>query len=105
MIKITNKNINEILEDNKYFNKKTIDILKYDIKKDTIDITIDNIKLSCIGIKECDIREYYSWEEIDKCFLSTVKFNNMDVMCFATSNDAPSIYIVCDEIKYKKKEK
>ena len=77
--------------------------LKYDIEKDKIEINIDKIKLICNKIKECDIREYYSWEEITKCFLDNVQFNSMDTMCFATSNDNPSIYIVCDEIKYSVK--
>ena len=102
MVKINNKNINSFLEDNKYFNKKSINAIKYDIDKNKIEVKIDDIKLVCEGIKECDIREYFSWEEIDKCFLEFVKFNNMDMICFATSNDNPSIYIVCDCIKYNK---
>ena len=100
MIKISNKNINKFLEDYNYLKGKTINTIKYDIIKDKIEVTIDNIKLVCNKIKECDIREYYSWEEIDKCFLESVKFNNLDTICFATSNDNPSLYIVCDEIKY-----
>ena len=73
------------------------------IDKNKIEVKIDDTKLICEGIKECDIREYFSWEEIDKCYLDFVKFNNMDMICFATSNDNPSIYIVCDSIKYNKK--
>jgi len=100
MKKITAKNLKEFLNEYNYLKGKTIDTIKYDITKDKIEILIDNIKLVCTSIKECDIREYYSWEEIDKCYLDKVQFNNMDTYCFATNNDNPSIYIVCDEIKY-----
>ncbi len=100
MIKITKKNVDVFLKENNYLKGKIINTIKYDIIKDRIEVTIDNIKLVCSKIKECDIREYYSWEEIDKCFLEYVQFNSIDTICFATSNDNPSLYIVCDEIKY-----
>ena len=104
MVKINSKNINNILEDNKSFKGNSIDSIKYDINKEKIEIIIDNIKLVCKGIKECDIREYFSWEKMEECYLDIVKFNSMDMMCFATNKDNPAIYIVCDEIVYNIKK-
>ena len=98
-MKITKKNISEILSRINYLKNNTIKTIKYDIVKDKIDIEIDNIKLSLSRIKECDIREYFSWETIEECYLEFVQFNNQDSLCFATSKNNPSLYIVCDDIK------
>ncbi len=98
-MKINTNNIKEILHRINNLNNKTIDTIKYDITKDRIDIKFDNIKLSLSNIKECDIREYYSWEKIEECYLEFVQFNNQDSICFATNKNNPSLYIVCDEAK------
>ncbi len=97
-MKINKKNIKDILIKINNLKDKTINNIKYDIDKDIIDIKIDNIKLSLKRIKECDIREYFSWEKIEECYLEFVEFNNQESYCFATSKDNPTIYVVCDEI-------
>ena len=103
-MKITKKNIKDILSKVNNFEGKVINNIKYDIDKDKIDITIDKVKLTLKRIKECDIREYFSWEVIEECYLEQVQFNNQDSYCFATSKTDPTIYVVCDEISINIKE-
>ena len=103
-MKITKKNIKDILSKVNSFEGKVINTIKYDIDKDKIDITIDKVKLTLKRIKECDIREYFSWEIIEECYLEQVQFNNQDSYCFATSKTDPTIYVVCDEISINIKE-
>ncbi len=81
--------------------------VKYDVPKNKITIVFKdnkleylNIKMEFLGIKECNIKEIFDWEEIGKIFLDYVRLEEMELLCFATADKSPNIYIVCDEIKY-----
>ena len=107
MIKISKNNIGKYLTDFNYMNGFMYLNVKYDVIKNKITITFrDNkkdrvsITLEFLGIKECNIKEVFDWEEISKIFLDYVNLEEMEFICFATSDKNPNIYIVCDEIKY-----
>ena len=104
MTKINKKNVNEFLTNYKYMNSYKYSNVKYDIIKNKIVIVFNNkesnIKLEFRGIKECNIKEVFDWEEINKIFLDYVRLEEMEFICFATAEMDPNIYIVCDEIKY-----
>ncbi len=107
MTKISKKNIKTFLTDFNYMKSYKFVNVKYDVIKNKITILFKDskldyvsIKLEFLGIKECNIKEVFDWEELSKIFLDYVKLEEMELMCFATSDKSPSIYIVCDEIKY-----
>ncbi len=100
MVKINKKNINSFTTEYNFLKGCHIKNLKYDILDNKLQIVFNNIKLAFKGIKECNIKEVFDWEEIDKIFLSYVKLEEMEFICFATSEKEPNIYVVCDEMKY-----
>ena len=100
MTKINKKNIKSFLTDFNYMGGYKYNNVKYDIIKNKMVIVFDNIKLEFKGVKECNIKEVFDWEEINKIFLDYVRLEEMELICFATAEKDPNIYIVCDEIKY-----
>lgn len=107
MIKINKKNVEQFLTGINYLKDYKYHTIKYDVNNNKVSIIFKNsndegkkIKLDFIGIKECNIKEVFDWEVIDKIFLDYVHLEEMEFICFATSSQNPNIYVVCDEIKY-----
>ena len=107
MTKINKKKINTFLTDFNYMKSFKYHDIKYDVIKNKIVIIFRDskvetvrLKLEFLGIKECNIKEVFDWEEISKIFLDYVKLEEMEFICFATAETNPNIYIVCDEIRY-----
>ena len=105
MTKINKKNIKLFMNDYQCLNGYKYNSIKYDVNKNKITIIFNKnndlgIKLDFSGIKECNIKEVFDWEEISEIFLDYVTLEEMEMICFATALQNPNIYIVCDEIKY-----
>ena len=43
----------------------------------------------------------FSWDYINKVFIKYIKLDNKEFICFASDEQDPVIYIVCESIKYE----
>lgn len=117
---MTKENINEFLSYYHYFHDSRINKIDYNIDEDKIDIYINacfagqifledgvynkswrKIKIQLKKIIKCNIQEFYTYDDINELFLKFIKKNNQDFVCFATEEENPSIYIVCESIEYE----
>ena len=73
------------------------------ILKDDNSYETNKIKLKMIlnSIKTFNIKDYFSWDYIDKLYMKFIKLENKEYICFASSEEEPLIYIVCDSIEYE----
>lgn len=121
MNKITKDNLEEFIEYYHGFHDSYITNVNYDISKSKIELLInvywsgqpilkeDNtyqtnkIKMRMIldGVEQCNIKEMFSWDYINEAFIKYIKLANKEFICFASDEQEPMVYIVCESIEYE----
>ena len=48
-----------------------------------------------------NMKEYFSWDYINNIYLKYISLDNKEMLCFATDDIEPLLYIVCDNIEYE----
>lgn len=59
------------------------------------------MRLIFSGIEQCNNKEIFSWDYIQHAYLKCIKLKNKGFICFASDEEEPNVYIVCDEVKYE----
>ena len=121
MTLITKNNLASFIEYYHNFHDSYITNINYNIKSSQIEIFIDvcwtgeatlkengtyetnkaKIKMVFDGVEQCNNKEIFSWDYINDAFIKYIKIKNKEYICFADDEENPSIYIVCDSIKYE----
>ena len=53
------------------------------------------------GVEQFNSKEFFSWDYIYEVFIKYLTIKNKECICFATDEEEPQIFIVCDEIEYE----
>lgn len=121
MNKITKDNLDEFINYYHEFHDSYITNVNYDISKSQIELLINvrwagkpilredktyqtnKIKMRMIlnNIEQCNNKEMFSWDYINEIFIKYIKLNNNDFICFASDEQEPLIYIVCESVEYE----
>ena len=121
MNKITQDNLEEFLNYYHKFHDSYITNINYDISKSKIELLIDvcwsgkpilkenktyqtnKIKMRMIlnNVEQCNNKEIFSWDYINKVSIKYIQLNNQEFICFADDEQQPLIYIVCKNIEYE----
>lgn len=121
MNKITKDNLEEFIEYYHGFHDSYITNVNYDISKSKIELLINvywsgqpilkedktyqtnKIKMRMIldGVEQCNIKEMFSWDYINEAFIKYIKLANKEFICFASDEQEPMVYIVCESIEYE----
>ena len=121
MDSLTKENINKF---NEYYHKlhdSYIEEIDYNVSNSKLELTINvawsgepilkeentfetnrtKLKLYFSDIKKFNIKDYFSWDYINEIYIKYVKLENDEYICFASDENDPLIYIVCNHIEYK----
>ena len=121
MNKITKDNLDEFIHYYHEFHDSYITNVNYNISESKIELLInvywsgepilkeDNtyqtnkIKMRMIldNVIQCNNKEMFAWDYINEAFIKYIKLNNKELICFASDEQEPLIYIVCESIKYE----
>ena len=121
MNKITKENLDTFMDYYHGFHDSYITNIHYDIYKSQMVIIIDvfwagkpiikedgtydmsktKLKMILNGIEKVNNREIFSWDYINEAFLQYITLNNKELICFASDENDPSFYVVCDSIEYE----
>ena len=124
MNKITKDNLDEFINYYHEFHDSYITNVNYDISKSQIELLINvrwagkpilredktyqtnKIKMRMIlnNIEQCNNKEMFSWDYINEIFIKYIKLNNNEFICFASDEQEPLIYIVCESVEYEEIE-
>lgn len=121
MKKIDKNNLNEFL--NYYHNLHDSNIIKvnYDIEKEQIEILINiywsgepqlnekncyntnkkKLKMIFKKVTQCNNKEWFIWDCIYDVYLKYIMLNGKEYICFASEEEDPYLYIVCENIEYE----
>ena len=114
-------NLNEFIKYYYEFHDSYITNVNYDISKSEIELLInvcwsgepilkDNnayqtnktkMRMILNNVEKCNNKEMFSWDYINKVFIKYIKLDNKEFICFASDEQDPVIYIVCESIKYE----
>lgn len=112
---ISKENLQEFINKYHYFHDSFITNIYYDILKSQIELTMDvfwignevesthgtKIKMIFNKVERYSSKEVFSWEYINHAFLSYINLKNKEYLCFATDENNPFVYVVCEEIMYE----
>lgn len=121
MNKIIKDNLDEFINYYHEFHDSYITNVNYDISKSQIELLINvrwagkpilredktyqtnRIKMRMIlnNIEQCNNKEMFSWDYINEIFIKYIKLNNNEFICFASDEQEPLIYIVCESVEYE----
>ena len=121
MNEITKDNLDEFINYYHKFHDSYITNVNYDISKSQIELLINvcwvgkpilkedktyqtnKIKMRMIlnNIEQCNNKEMFSWDYINEIFIKYIKLNNNEFICFASNEQEPLIYIVCESVEYE----
>lgn len=121
MILITKDNLPSFIEYYHNFHDSCITNINYDIELSKIVLFInvcwsgepilkeDNryetnktkLKMIFNEVEQCNIKEIFSWDDITDAFIKYINIKNQDYICFASDENEPLVYIVCDNIEYE----
>lgn len=121
MNKITKNNLDEFVKYYHGFHDSYITNINYDISKSEIELLInvywsgepvlkeDNtydtnktkMRMILNGVERYSTKEMFSWDFIYDAFIKYIKIDNKEFICFASNEQEPLIYIVCDSIEYE----
>ena len=72
------------------------------LKEDgTYETNKTKMKMIFSGVEQCNNRQIFSWDYINDAFMKYVKIKSKEFICFASDEEEPLVYIVCDNIKYE----
>ena len=121
MILITKDNLSSFIEYYHGFHDSYITNINYDIRLSKIELFIDvywlgepilkedrtyetnktKMKIIFNGVEQCNNKEIFSWDYISDAFIKYIKIRNKEFICFASDENEPLVYIVCDNIEYE----
>lgn len=121
MKQITKDNISEFMEYYHELHDSIITNINYSVLKDQIELLIDvhwsgepilkddgyyetnkkKIRMIFNEIESCNNKEISSCDFISQAFLKYITLDNKEFICFASEEEDPSIYIVCESIEYE----
>lgn len=121
MKQLNKNNLTEFTEYYHSLHDSYITNINYDIEKSKIELLIDvywsgeptlkdddtyetnkvKIRMLFNGTHECNIKEIFSWDYIYEAYIKYIKIDKKDFICFASDEDDPLIYIVCENIEYE----
>lgn len=121
MLKITKENLESFLNYYHNFHDSTISNINYDIRNSKIEVIINvfwtgepilkengkydtnpiKLKIVCDSIEKCSFRAIASWEYLDDVFVKYIVLNNKEYVCFASSEEEPFVYVLCDSMYYE----
>lgn len=121
MILITKDNLSSFIEYYHNFHDSYITNINYDIKLSKIELFIDvswsgelilkedghyetnktKLKMIFNDIEQCNNKEIFSWDYISDAFMKYINIKNKDYICFASDENDPLVYIICDNIEYE----
>lgn len=121
MILITKDNLSSFIEYYHGFHDSYITNINYDIRLSKIELFIDvywsgkpilkedrtyetnktKMKMIFNGVEQCNNKEIFSWDYISGAFIKYIKIKNKEFICFASDENEPLVYIVCDKIEYE----
>ena len=76
-------------------------ILKEDRTYETYETNKTKMKMIFNGVEQCNNKEMFSWDCISDAFIKYIKIKNKEFICFASAENEPLVYIVCDNIEYE----
>lgn len=117
-MEILNKeNIDKFINDFHSFHDSSITHIAYDVTKSQIGMFVDvnsnadetnfdevnkkKLRLLFKDVEKCNNKEIFSWNYIDKAYIKYIKLDNREYLCFASDEEDPFVYIVCDTIAYE----
>lgn len=59
------------------------------------------VKMNLNGVVQCNIKELFSWDSINDVFIKYITIKDQEFICFASEEEDPSFYVVCDSIEYE----
>ena len=120
MKEITKENLKEFMDYYHDLHDSFIEEINYDVSDSKIEILIDvgwsgelivknsktynnktKLKITLNNIETFNIKDYFLVDYINKAYIKYVKLENNEYICFATDENNPLIYVVCDYIEYK----
>lgn len=121
MNKITKNNLDEFVKYYHGFHDSYITNINYDISKSEIELLINvywsgepvlkedktydtnktKMRMILNGVERYNTKEIFSWDFIYDAFIKYIKIDNKEFICFASNEQEPLIYIVCDSIEYE----
>ncbi len=121
MILITKDNLSSFFEYYHGLHDSYITNINYNIINSQIELLIDvywsgepklnedgtyktnkvKLKMNLNGVEQCNNKEIFSWDYINEVFIKYVKIKNKEFICFASDEENPFVYVVCDNIEYE----
>ena len=121
MNKITKDNLDEFINYYHEFHDSYITNVNYDISKSQIELLINvrwagkpilredktyqtnkiKMRKKLKNIEQCNKKEMNSRDYINEIFIKNIKLNNNEFICFASDEQEPLIYIVCESVEYE----
>ena len=121
VILLTKENLQSFTEYYHGFHDSYITNINYDINHSQIEIYINvywsgqptrkedgsyetnktKMKMICSGVEQFKNKEIFSWDYISDAFIEYIKIRNKEYICFASDEEEPFVYIVCDSIEYE----
>lgn len=121
MERITKDNLAEFMEYYHEFHDSYIKEIYYDVYKSKIELLIDvcwsgepklkedntyetnktQLKLFFNNVKKYNFKDLFSWDYINEAYIKFINMENKEYICFATDNNDPLVYIVCESIEYQ----
>ncbi len=118
---ITKDNLLSFIEYYHGFHDSTITNINYDIKLSKIELFMNvywsgkptlkedgsyetnktKIRMTFNKVRQCNNKEIFPLDDISEAFIKYIKIKNKEFICFATDEEEPLIYIVCDNIEYE----
>lgn len=121
MILVTKDNLSSFIEYYHNFHDSYITNISYDIKLSKIELFIivgwsgeailkedgyyetnkTTLKMIFNVVEQCNIKEIFTWNYINSAFIKYINIKNKNYICFASEENEPLVYIVCDNIEYE----
>lgn len=122
MEKITKENLTEFMDYYHQLHDSYIEEIHYNVYKSRIELLIDvcwsgvpklkedktyetnktKLKLILNNIKKYSFKDLFSYDYINEACIKFINMDNNEYICFATDENEPLIYIVCESIEYQK---
>jgi len=121
MKQITKENLNDFIHYYHAFHDSYITNINYSINKKEIEISLDitwsgeptlkedktyetnktKLKMIFKEVEQISIKEIFDWDYINEIFFKYIEKKDKEMLCFATDEEEPQVYIICNKIEYE----
>lgn len=121
MKQITKENLNDFIHYYHAFHDSYITNINYSINKKEIEISFDitwsgeptlkedktyetnktKLKMIFKEVEQISIKEIFDWDYINEIFFKYIEKKDQEMLCFATDEEEPQVYIICNKIEYE----